>query len=290
MKDFEEKTNRTGSRHPPERVEALKPIYAHWDDSYALEWRRSFGPPIRPTNFECVIYRQEMKAFSKDSKILMMGSTPEIRDIVSHLGLSLVVVDESEKNYSDMKGLMGCSERKETFIKKKWEEMGFDGEFDLALGDAVLSVIPSESARKVIENVNKALKTGGKWIVRVMLYSNGEDFISPDTLNGRINKCITKQEVYEQLLVPFLAYYKNEAGGVVLSEIYEKMKRDVEKGLFPKVCLDVFNALGKYEEETFLMERNLFEKSLKKMFQIEKAVDDTEPFSRHWPIYVLRKK
>ncbi|MFH0818042.1 MAG: hypothetical protein V1909_05425 [Candidatus Micrarchaeota archaeon] len=268
----------------------MKPIYAHWDDSHSLEWRRSFGPPARPTGFECVIYREELKKFAKDSQGLFLGATPELRDIASELGLKLTVVDESEKNYSDLKGLMRCEGRQETFVNKKWEDMEFDQEFDFAVGDAVLSVIPTESAKRVIGKVQSALKPQGKWITRVMLYFNGEDFISPDTLNGRIRQCMTRKDIYEQLFVPFLAYYKNETGSVVLSEIFEKLKRDVEKGLFPSSCIDVFNTLKSYSEENFLVERGAFEKMTKKLFSIETIIDDTEPFSRHWPIYVLRKK
>lgn len=221
---------------------------------------------------------------------MLLGSTPEIRDIAAEYGLDLTVVDESEKNYYELQGLMMHAGGHETFVKGDWTGMNFISEFDVAIGDSVLSVLSTEDAKKVMEKVHRALTPGGEWITRVMLYESGEDFISPDTLNGRIRNCGTKKDIYEQLFVPFLTYYKIEVGAVKGSSTYERLKRDVDKGLFPEACLEVFNVLRRYPEENFLVERSEFEAYIGKTFSIEKAIDYTEPFSRNWIIYVLKKK
>ena len=261
-----------------------------WDEAHALEWRRSFGPPARPTAGEFKIYKRELGRLGKTSKVLLLGSTPEIRDIASELKLELAVIDFNEKNYKESQALMKSDPKTETFVKKNWLEMDFKAEFDFVICDNILSVLAPTEAKKVIDNVCNALKPSGRWVTRVMLYNLGEDFTSPDTLNGRISKCATKREIYERLYVPLLAYYKNEIGAVIGSETYKKIKRDSEKGLFPPVCIEIFHALSYYEEENYLVQRDDFEQYMSDKFAIVRAIDDTEPFSGNWVIYVLGKK
>jgi SAM-dependent methyltransferase len=261
-----------------------------WNEAQALEWRRSFGPPVRPTYEECRVYKRELGRLGKTAKVLLMGSTPEIRDVSSEMGASLTVVDESEKHYSEVKAIMAYDSTDELFVKKNWADMDFSSEFDFVLGDNVLSILSPKDAKKVMGNIHKSLKAGGRWITRVMLYNSGEDFASPDTLNGRISACAKKKDLYENLYVPFLAYYKNEVGKVVGSEIYGKLKRDVDKGLFPQFCTEVFLTLSRYDDENYLVQREDFETEISSKFSIVRAFDNTESFSKNWVIYVLKKK
>jgi hypothetical protein len=261
----------------------------NWDDEHALEWRRSFGPPARPTQKECMLYRRELTRLGRESKVLLLGSTPEIRDQVAELGLQLTVVDFNEKNYRELQALMNADPKSEGYVKQDWADMEFDSEFDFVVGDNVLSVLDLQKAKRIVANVHRALKPKARWVTRVMLYNEGEDFISPDTLNGRIRNCGTKREIYERLYVPFLAYYKNEVGAMVGRRVYEKMLRDVDKGLFPAFCKEVFLALSYYEDENYLVKREEFEKDIGGQFKIVRSYDRTEPFSKNWVIYVLAK-
>ncbi len=268
----------------------MSPVYAHWDDSHALDWRRSFGPPVRPTAAECRIYRRELIRLGKTANVLLMGSTPELREIVADLSFYLTVMDVKEKNYDDMPAMSGSTGHREKYLKMNWLDMRFDSEFDYIIGDNVLSILPPSDAAKIIENVHRALKPGARWITRVMVYNEGEDFISPDTLNGRIGKCTTKKDIYEQLYVSFLSYYKNEIGSTVISEVYDRLKRDVDRGIFPSLCLEVFRTLSDYKEENYLVERKQFERTIGERFSIIRSHDSTQPFSKNWVIYVLGKK
>lgn len=268
----------------------MRSIYPHWDEEHELEWRRSFGPPVRPTTGECKIYRRELLRLGKASKVLLMGSTPELSDIVAELGFDLTIIDEKERNYQDIPAMTTAQVQRERFIRMNWLEMTFSSEFDFIIGDNVLSILPPESALKLIEKVHTALKPEARWVTRVMLFNDGEDFISPDTINGRVSRCLTKKDIYEQLYVPFLTYYKNEVGGAKISEIYSKISRDVEKGIFPKVCTEVFQTLSDYEEENFLVGRKEFEKMIGEKFDVVRSYDYVEKYSRNWVIYVLKKK
>ncbi|MFH1448343.1 MAG: class I SAM-dependent methyltransferase [Candidatus Micrarchaeota archaeon] len=261
-----------------------------WDEEHALEWRRSFGSPARPTKAECKVYWRELSKLKKDAKTLLLGSTPEIRDMAFEFGMRLTVIDFKVKNYEELQGLMVHSPDNETYVNKNWIDMEFQSEFDVVIGDNVLSVLTTPKAKKLVKRIHAALKPEGKWITRVMLYDLGGDFISPDTLNGRIALCEKKQEIYENLYVPFLAYYKNEVGGVIGSEAYEGIKRDVGKGLFPPACIEVFNSLRFYKNESYLVDKSGFERNMKTMYDIERTIDNTEPFSKNWTIYVLKKK
>ncbi len=261
-----------------------------WDESHALEWRRSFGPPARPTLAESRVYGSQMTKLNPSAKILLLGSTPEIRDAASRFDLHITVVDFDEKNYKESQSLMGHNAEKEVYVNKNWTEIDFKSEFDLVLSDNILSVVTPSDAKKIIKKVHASLKPGGKWVTRIMLYEIGQDFVSPDTLVGEISRCKTKKEMYENLYVPFITYYKNEVGKVILSEIYDKIKRDVGRGLFPIVCIEVFNSIRYYDKESYLVERDDFEKFIYGMYDIEKMINHTEKFSNNWVIYVLVKK
>ena len=68
-----------------------KIIKSQWQQ-FAQQWAL-YGPPQRPSPSEIGVFRQLLKGLPKDSKGLVLGSTPELRDLLHNYGLKVTVVD-----------------------------------------------------------------------------------------------------------------------------------------------------------------------------------------------------
>ena len=78
---------------------------ATWNNYLAITWDK-YLPPIRPYVEECEIFKAYLNIFIKQNgktpKVLILGSTPELRDVAYSCGIEPVVVDYSKDNYEAM--------------------------------------------------------------------------------------------------------------------------------------------------------------------------------------------
>jgi len=73
-----------------------------WTLDMANAWKR-MTPPIRPSRYDLAVFKQFLKQKVKDKgkniKVLILGSTPEFRDLVNSKGLTAYVCDYNKDNY-----------------------------------------------------------------------------------------------------------------------------------------------------------------------------------------------
>src|SRR4030042_5364331 len=99
-----------------------------WSLDLAKQWEK-YKPPSRPTSSEVDIYEKHIKNLPKNSKILLLGSTPEIRDLAAKYKIKIVLCDWSEKICKALE-LLTKNELKEGFSKQDWRKMKFREKFD----------------------------------------------------------------------------------------------------------------------------------------------------------------
>jgi hypothetical protein len=150
-------------------------------------------------------------------------------------------------------------------------------------------VVTTPEAKQVIHKVYDALKPRGRWVTRVMVHGREEEEATPETLNEIISSCKIDQEVYEMLYVPFIAYYKKEIGAAIGLETTKRLERDVKKGIFPAVCAKVFRSQRHYTNENYIVKKEELERDTSHLFAVQRIFENTERFSKNWPIYVFRK-
>lgn len=103
-----------------------------WDEKRAREWHL-FMPPARPSGAEVLIYecalQNEMRA-QNNLKIVLLGSTPELRSISHQYGCSLSCVDFNATVFHILTDMVS-PKGKEFFYCCDWKKMDFNHQFDL---------------------------------------------------------------------------------------------------------------------------------------------------------------
>lgn len=131
----------------------------------AETWKH-FGEPARPSASEVNIVDGKIRP---GMKVLLLGSTPEYRDILVKKNCCVVIVDYNEDNFKAMSSLMTEKPLKETFIKENWLNMRFLSQrFDLIIGDHVINLLPVAEWNNFLETVHLLLNPNGSFLQRVI--------------------------------------------------------------------------------------------------------------------------
>lgn len=111
-----------------------------------LEQWQDISAPIRPSEEECNLYEEYVKRAAIDgrSKLLILGATPELRDIALRHNLKPVCCDHDIRVWEAMKLFMEES-GEEDYFHLDWLEISEDARYDIVLGDGSLNMIPQDS-------------------------------------------------------------------------------------------------------------------------------------------------
>ena len=132
----------------------------------------SITPPSRPSASEIEIYCKyfnEVKKNINNPKVLILGSTPELRMLAFNQKIKATIIDKSEHYYSEITNGINNNLRKriqenETLILISWQNMSFTQEFDIIIGDMAIGNVPPCDIRKVLANIANALKPNGYFL------------------------------------------------------------------------------------------------------------------------------
>lgn len=157
-----------------------------WTTPLAHRWR-FYLPPARPSWGELQVYEQHVLALKQRNsnfRLLILGSTPEFRDLAIRCDVSYLCADYSKENFLALGEYMHHRDSEQNFIHTTWQEMKCSQEFDVIIGDVPSAVIPFRDHDLFFKNVHQALKPNGLCILKVYVRDNNEKF--------------TYKEVFEQ--------------------------------------------------------------------------------------------
>lgn len=138
---------------------------AIWE-SNARTWAlRSW--PRRPSPDDVAIYRR-LAGPRLDGRTLLLGATPELRDLLSQ-GSPPVVVDSSAAMYAATTELLEAADPAlETWVQADWRELPFAPEsFDLILGDMIWWGLSVRQQREVVAGIARMLAPDGLYVGRL---------------------------------------------------------------------------------------------------------------------------
>jgi hypothetical protein len=141
------------------REEAL----AIWQAA-ATRWSRVNG---RPSPGDVAVYRK-LAARKLDGRILILGVTPEIRDLVAEADARPVLIDMSAAMHEATSGLLRRADpARETWVEGDWSEIRLlAGTFDLVLGDMIWWALSVAGQHELRDAIHTALKTDGLFVGR----------------------------------------------------------------------------------------------------------------------------
>jgi SAM-dependent methyltransferase len=154
--------------HPAERdlgfTATRAETLAIWEGS-ARRWA-SRGPPWRPSPGDAAAYRQLISAHV-GGRVLLLGVTPELRDLLAELGCSPVLVDMSAAMRAATDSLLRRADpTRETWFESDWCEADLPHAFDLVLGDMIWWGVSVAKQHEVRETIHAVLKPDGLFVGR----------------------------------------------------------------------------------------------------------------------------
>ncbi len=127
-----------------------------------------------------------IKKYVKGKDVLVLGATPEIRDLLAELKMKVTVLDISPSMVKAMTSLKKYK-NKENIIIDSWLTARLDKKYDLVIGDSVVNNVPLEKLDGFFYQVGNFLHNDGVFICQLAI------IIKPlKKINISINKIINK--------------------------------------------------------------------------------------------------
>jgi len=151
---------------------------------FAARWERYYTPPGRPSEQAINIYkgfvRKAVGGIKRQPRALVLGSTPELRDLLKELGCRVAIVDINLEMILAMTELLEMKNQEEIMVRGNWISTPLASHyFDVVLGDIVLSNVPAESQEQFLKEIIRILKPRGYFITKMEVIPNDwarEDF------------------------------------------------------------------------------------------------------------------
>jgi ubiquinone/menaquinone biosynthesis C-methylase UbiE len=220
---------------------------------YADQWK-NLQVPLVMSQGEIDIYRKFILKYLSSSKsaspkalpkkALLLGATPELRDLLFELGFEVTLVDINPEMVAAMDMLVKKSKNKERKIIGDWlrmhEDILAEEKFDLILGDHIFNHLPFSEFEKMLKITSLLLKPEGMFLTNVIV---------------KIEKDVNAENVFAKL--------KNKLG--LLSDMKNKIL-----WIYAVVTNDpnIFNPTSKSADFA------AFNKALKKMHKEKKITDE----------------
>lgn len=145
-----------------------KLINPSWHESIATQWDE-YAPPVRPSPSEINAWKKYM-ALKSHARVLVLGATPELRDMAHELKAQVSIVDASLTMMQEMSTHMKHTNEEEVWMRANWLTMPFaENYFDFVIGDFVFANISVADKPKFLRKILAVLKSNGALIMRVHL-------------------------------------------------------------------------------------------------------------------------
>lgn len=139
-----------------------------WHTNLAKRWA-IYDSPARPSKSECRIIENFVARHKKPAKILILGATPEYRDLAHNQKAEVTCVDIGLEMILAMRELMKNKKRtdQEVWFRANWLDMPVaNNYYNFVLGDLVIHNIPLTLQPKFFAKIKQVLRPGGYFITR----------------------------------------------------------------------------------------------------------------------------
>ena len=267
-------------------------------------WNNYFTPPSRISKEEIQNYRNWLKKANEkkeSKKALVLGATPEIRDILKENNYEITIIDINTEMILAMTSLLKTKNPDEIFVKANWLNNPLaDNYFDVVVGDAILPNIPLKDRTQLLSKINRLLKPNGIFITRAFCVPDKKPFKNVDEILEYFSKKEPNmQSALEMVLeLQILTYDSNDHLGSfakskeALVEYHKQKGAEFENKNLQKIHDIVWNFwCEKFVDKVFVYEyRNNEEKEYKQYFKINNVFEAKDhDYSKITPMYFLEK-
>lgn len=266
---------------------------AMWDLSMAEQWK-FYKPPVRPSEADLAIFgkyiEEKIAQKGKDIKILILGSTPELRSLVHTFGLPVWVCDYSEENFRAL-GQLVAVQGVEHYVQQNWITLDLDERFDLIFGEASPNVVAREDVPAVLRNAERHLAEGGLFLAKVWYHLPQKDSL-PEILK-RYREEFLGEDFYHAMAVRlYTLCHDPKTDATALFDVRLLLEKYHKQGVVTteelKSCTNIINEKTKLR--IFGPLRTDWDKIFVENFDIIRVHEPAPIGPDPIPIYALRKK
>lgn len=159
-----------------------------WDQVDDERWTETF-PPWRPTIRERQQFASVM-AEHRGGRTALMGSTPELRDLLAAAQRRTDVIEQSASMYRVMSSRCRNTSL-ETFQESDWLawfERCPDASYELIFGDLIVRILPDEVVAPLFVQLRRVLAPGGSLCLRMHIVDGPCQPVDPAGLLDRYGR------------------------------------------------------------------------------------------------------
>jgi len=265
-------------------------VEKQWDNPLAENWKNQV-PPARPSPAECVVFKrfldEKIRQKGNQTKVLILGSTPEFRDLINNAWLTAHCVDYSKENYEAF-ALLKKMDGVEQFYQQDWTAMRLPEKFDLIFAEAALNAISKADAQNVCKSVKEHCAPEGLFIVKNWIRMPKKSVSLPKILKTYREQF--KGNFKQMTILPLYSFLYDEVENcIALKDIFLSVKRYFQEGILRREEFASFENLG-YEttkHQLFFPLEEEFNDLVAPFFAIKEKIIP-EPIGMNTiPVYVL---
>ncbi|MDO8728823.1 MAG: class I SAM-dependent methyltransferase [bacterium] len=274
-----------------------------WDNNgYTWNIRVS---PVNPSEDDLNIYKKYLIDGKKNKKVLLLGSTPLLRSLLSEVGFkNYVVADFSfaviETSLRALNKLgINLSTENEIWLKSDWLDMPLELEsFDCIVGDMVFTQIEPHKQPLFVEKLASLLKPKGYFIGRVHICNLNVNDREPRKI---IEEILSSKDLENTVEQRFALLYKlrdrlrnnktqTTSPHTIISELLKYQTSDEKKRDFLRSVVNMISRRAEIGLPFISQTKDEFMNVIFKEFSLETIVTASDYTSEYFPIYVLQKK
>ena len=143
------------------------------EKSYIDIWSKAH-PPLRPAPAELAFYERwlQRSLAAGRRRVLILGSTAELRDLAIRNGVRATCCDMSEATWTAMRALMK-EQGPEDFLCSNWLDIPEDRAWDVILGDGSIPMLPMKAIEPLVAKVSRLAGHDGTLVFRIGVHYPG---------------------------------------------------------------------------------------------------------------------
>lgn len=267
-----------------------------WNRELATIWTNNVAPS-RPSHSEMCVYtrylRQLQKELNRQIKLLVLGSTPEFRDWGYDENLIVHVVDKSEEYYKTVSREIRHKNLKETLHISFWEDMAFDEQFDIIIGDLSVGNVEPDRFDDFLANIEKALSPGGLFMGKSFIWAEDEPVKNPKQIVDEYNSSI-KIHPYTFINHQLGLYCLDKVTFLVdFGKMYKELFDLHNNGYIGDELFSFFTDVGWNTEMKFKFfspSQELFQRKVNEHLSFITFEHTSDMYTNVFPIYVAQKR
>ncbi|HLN18885.1 MAG TPA: class I SAM-dependent methyltransferase [Patescibacteria group bacterium] len=210
-----------------------------WESISFKLWSR-IGPPWRPAKKDINFWEKRLNRLAKNKKIkvLVLGSTPEIRDMLVKNKINTTLLEANKSMYNAMNRLMKIKSTKEKLVIGNWLEANKifkENTFDVVISDEPHCNIDYPKWPSFFSSLYNVLKPGGYLMLATVTYN----FSQRQTIKEMLKKYKKNKKYFKDFKNRIWELYHLIGEKGVISKDY-KLNFDKLRELIKKQALSQF--------------------------------------------------